>query len=113
MSNSLRERKKHKLNKCVLELFKVGARIFYVYSSFIWQNGGWRVCFYGSFLPQLVGVEDAQARVVDDVLMSGGIVVVRLEHEVGGAAVLLAQRDAHMVRQGLALGSHSLRISWE
>ena len=64
---------------------------------------------YGSFVPQLVGVEDAQAGVVDNVLMSGGVVVVRLEHEVGGAAVLLAQRDAHVVRQRLALGSHSLR----
>ena len=60
------------------------------------------------FLPQLVGVEDSKSGVVDDVLMSGGVVVVRLEHEVGGAAVLLAQRDAHVVRQRLALGSHSL-----
>ena len=61
------------------------------------------------FVPQVVGVEDAQAGVVDDVLVSGGIVVVRLEHEVGGAAVLLAQRDAHVVRQRLALGSHGLQ----
>ena len=61
------------------------------------------------FVPQLVGVEDAQAGVVDDVLVAGGVVVVRLEHEVGGAAVLLAQRDPHVVRQRLALGSHGLR----
>ena len=60
------------------------------------------------FLPQLVGVENAQARVVDDVQMSGGVVVVRLEHEVGSAAVLLAQWNANVVRQRLALGSHSL-----
>ena len=60
------------------------------------------------FFPQLVGVEDAQAGVVDDVLVTCGVVVVRLEHEVGGATVLLAQWDAHMVRQGLALGTNSL-----
>ena len=60
------------------------------------------------FVPQVVGVEDAQAGVVDDVLVLGGIVVVRLEHEVGGATVLLAQWDAHVVRQGLALGTNSL-----
>ena len=61
------------------------------------------------FVPQVVGIEDAKPRVVDDVLVSGGIVVVRLEHEVGGAAVLLAQRDAHVVRQRLAFGSHGLQ----